>query len=123
MRTMSGKVSGKFKSGKAAGSSDAFKSQSHSSKAGLQFTIGHIHRLVNKSKYVQCVGASAPVYLAAVLEYLAAEILELAGNAAGDNQQEALYRAPLPATHHPERRRVGQEGKGIHKYPILQAAK
>ncbi|CAK5269185.1 unnamed protein product [Mycena citricolor] len=87
---MSGKVSGKSKSGKAAGASSDSKAQSRSSKAGLQFPVGRIHRLLKKGNYAQRVGAGAPVYLAAVLEYLAAEILELAGNAARDNKKHRI---------------------------------
>ncbi|KAF9813248.1 hypothetical protein IEO21_05683 [Rhodonia placenta] len=86
---MSGKTSGKSKSGKASGE-PATKSQSRSAKAGLQFPVGRVHRLLKKGNYAQRVGAGAPVYLAAVLEYLAAEILELAGNAARDNKKQRI---------------------------------
>ncbi len=68
------------KGGKAAAAGDAKAQQSRSSKAGLQFPVGRIHRMLRKGNYAQRIGAGAPVYLAAVLEYLAAEILELAGN-------------------------------------------
>ena len=71
--------------GKTGGKARA-KAKSRSSRAGLQFPVGRVHRLLRKGHYAERVGAGAPVYLAAVLEYLTAEILELAGNAARDNK-------------------------------------
>ena len=73
-----------------ATSLDADFGCSRSSKAGLAFPVGRVHRLLRKGNYAQRVGAGAPVYLAAVLEYLAAEILELAGNAARDNKKTRI---------------------------------
>ena len=73
------------KGGKSKG-----KAISRSSRAGLQFPVGRIHRFLRKGNYGERVGAGAPVYLAAVMEYLAAEILELAGNAARDNKKTRI---------------------------------
>ncbi|XDV19243.1 hypothetical protein PO909_024750 [Leuciscus waleckii] len=75
--------------GKTGGKARA-KAKSRSSRAGLQFPVGRVHRLLRKGNYAQRVGAGAPVYLAAVLEYLTAEILELAGNAARDNKKTRI---------------------------------
>ena len=70
------------KGGKAGrGKTGAKKSQSKSSKAGLQFPVGRISRFLKKGKYASRVGAGAPVYLASILEYLTAELPEFAPQA------------------------------------------
>eukprot|EP00878_Enallax_costatus_P000986 GHUV01001118.1.p1 GENE.GHUV01001118.1~~GHUV01001118.1.p1 ORF type:complete len:142 (+),score=29.86 GHUV01001118.1:166-591(+) len=81
---MSGRGKGK------SGGPDRSKSKSKSSKAGLQFPVGRLARYLRKGRYAERIGAGAPVYLAAVLEYLSAEVLELAGNAARDNKKNRI---------------------------------
>ncbi|XP_066233422.1 histone H2A.J-like [Saccopteryx leptura] len=66
------------------------EAKSRSSRAGLQFPVGRVHRLLRKGNYAERVGAGAPVYMAVVLEYLTAEILELAGNATRDNKKTRI---------------------------------
>ena len=69
----------------------AKKSVSRSSKAGLQFPVGRIHRHLKMRVTAKGrVGATAAVYSAAILEYLTAEVLELAGNAARDNKKSRI---------------------------------
>ena len=80
-------MSGKGKGGRGKKGAKS-GSKSRSSKAGLQFPVGRIHRYLKGS--APRIGAGAPVYLAAVLEYLCAEILELAGNAARDNKKSRI---------------------------------
>jgi histone H2A len=80
-------MSGKSKTAKIV----AKKAQkTRSARAGLQFPVGRIHRHLKKGNFAKRVGAGAPVYLAAVLEYLSAEVLELAGNAARDNKKARI---------------------------------
>ncbi|KAL1415038.1 hypothetical protein MTO96_006986 [Rhipicephalus appendiculatus] len=66
------------------------KQQSRSSRAGLTFPVGRIHRLLRHGNYSERVSAGAPVYLAGVLEYLTADLLELAGMAARDNNKSRI---------------------------------
>jgi len=58
IRNGSAGKSGKSSSGGKAGSDG--KTQSRSAKAGLQFPVGRVHRLLKRGNYAQRVGAGAP---------------------------------------------------------------
>jgi histone H2A len=82
-----GKGKGKGKGGRGAGT----KTTSRSARAGLQFPVGRVARLMREKKLEgKRLGGNAPVYLTAVLEYLCAEIFQLAGDAAHDNKRTRI---------------------------------
>lgn len=79
---------GKSKSKDSRGKRLRMKSKS--TRAGLQFPVARIARHLKKGGFANRLGAGAPVYLAAIMEYLTAEILELAGNAARDHKKNRI---------------------------------
>ena len=78
------------KHGRGKGKASTSRPMTKAARAGLQFPVGRIARFLKQSRQADRVGAGAPVYLAAVLEYLTAEVLELAGNAAKDNKKSRI---------------------------------
>ena len=78
------------KHGRGKGKASTSRPMTKAARAGLQFPVGRIARFLKTGRHAERVGAGAPVYLAAVLEYLAAEVLELAGNAAKDNKKSRI---------------------------------
>ena len=64
---------------------------SKSARAGLQFPVSRFKPILQKhAPRGFRIGEGAPVYLAAVMEYLTAEMLELSGNAARDNRRSNI---------------------------------
>ena len=94
-------MSGRGKGGKVKG-----KAKSRSSRAGLQFPVGRIHRLLRKG-----VGAGAPVYLFAVMEYLAAEVSSLLATLLVTTRR---HHSTSPSAGHPQRRGTEQAAVGRH---------
>ncbi|KAL4063357.1 histone-fold-containing protein [Scleroderma yunnanense] len=84
-KSKSGAQAGAAAGAAAGGASTPRTIQTRSQRAGLQFPVGRIHRyLKQRTQHNVRIGAKAAVYTSAILEYLTAEVLELAGNASKD---------------------------------------
>ena len=59
-------------------------------RAGLIFSVSRADNLLRHHAGYRRVGDVSPVYLAGTLEYLCAELMELAGNSAKDNKRSAI---------------------------------
>ncbi|XP_025083826.1 core histone macro-H2A.1-like isoform X1 [Pomacea canaliculata] len=68
----------------ARGGKKRAKTISRSVRAGVLFPVARMLRYLKRDTHHVRIGSGTPVYMAAVIEYLTAEILELAGNAARD---------------------------------------
>jgi histone H2A len=66
------------------------KSRTKSDRAGLEFPVGRIARMLRNGSFGKRFSATAPVFLACVLEYLCAEVLELSGNTAKDMHKRTI---------------------------------
>lgn len=60
-------------------SSGQRRARSRTARAGLSFSVSHLERLLREGHYSQRLGASAPVFLAAVIQFLTVQVLERAG--------------------------------------------
>ncbi|KAL6054097.1 hypothetical protein STEG23_015453 [Scotinomys teguina] len=63
---------------------------SQSARAGVIFPVSRLMHYLRKGMFKYRISSGAPVYMAAVIEYLAAEILESAGNAARENRKSRI---------------------------------
>ena len=66
------------------------RKRTRTAKAGLIFPVGRVKRKLRESRCAKRISACAPVYLAAVLEYLTAEILEAAGCVAMEQKRKRI---------------------------------
>uniref|UniRef100_A0A8C9E5I8 Histone H2A n=1 Tax=Phocoena sinus TaxID=42100 RepID=A0A8C9E5I8_PHOSS len=59
-------------------------------QAELSFSMSHMEHLLREGHYAQCLSSSAPVYLVAIIQYLAARVLELVCHEAQNSGRRRL---------------------------------
>jgi len=76
--------------GKSRRSGGSKKLVSKSVKAGTTFPVGRLNRYLKQGRYSNRYGGSAGAFMAGVLEYLTAEILELAGDLCTQDKMKTI---------------------------------
>ncbi|XP_027464257.1 histone H2A-Bbd type 2/3 isoform X2 [Zalophus californianus] len=78
------------KRSRRASSSGRRRTRSRTARAELSFSVSLVERLLREGHYARRLGSSAPVFLAAVIQYLTAMVLELAGNEAQNSGRSRI---------------------------------
>ena len=76
--------------GKGKGRKKGSKVISMSKRAGLTFPVGRLRRYLKRGRYAPRIGKGAAIFLAAVIEYVAAEVLEIAGDETKKQQRKTI---------------------------------
>jgi histone H2A len=76
---MPAKTKGGNKSRRSGGATRA-KTVTGSTRADTLFPVGRLNRFIKRGRYSERTSSTAGAFMAAVLEYITAEILELAGD-------------------------------------------
>lgn len=66
------------------------KGSSRSKKAGLTFPVGRVNRMMKQQAPASRIGEAASIMTTAILEYVAAEVFEMAGTVAKDNKKQRI---------------------------------
>uniref|UniRef100_A0A2K6GIM0 Histone H2A n=1 Tax=Propithecus coquereli TaxID=379532 RepID=A0A2K6GIM0_PROCO len=66
------------------------QTRSRIARAELAFSVSHMERLLREGHYAQRLSSSALVFLAAIVQYLTAKVLELARNEAQNSGRRCI---------------------------------
>ena len=68
----------------------AGKKTSKSERAGINFPVGRISRYMKEKKVIERISLGSPVFMAAMQEYITADLLDQAGNTCQDDGKKKL---------------------------------